>query len=107
MVSEEELTLLKCKFVLLLSADYQMNKLVPHWGLSPQPGSTYYLQKFNHDVLGIVNHAEKTIDERVGQKNTDHAVSYISNSLCESSLVPAWVRKINACSSSSMLGWAS
>ena len=32
-------------FTLVLSADYQMQKLVPYWGFSPQPGSTYYLQK--------------------------------------------------------------
>jgi len=27
-----------------ISADYQMQKLVPYWGSSPQPGSTYYFQ---------------------------------------------------------------
>ncbi len=34
-----------------------MSKMVPHWGYSPQPGSTYYLQKLSHDILGIVNHS--------------------------------------------------
>ena len=105
MVSEVELTLLKCKFVLLLSADYQISS--PLGTVTTARLNLLPIQKFNHDVLGIVNHADKTSDERVGPKNTDHAVSYISNSLCESSLVPAWVRKVNACSSSSMLGWAS
>ena len=41
----------------MVSADYQMGKLVPYWGYSPQPGCTYYLQKLHHDVFGIVNHA--------------------------------------------------
>ena len=97
-----------------------MSKLIPHWGLSAQPGSTYYLQKLSHDILGIVNHAdgEKSgiyiFDECVGPKNTDHTVSYITHYLCESGLVPAWVKRLhifmdNACSTnknSYMLGWA-
>ena len=41
-VEEEELASLRDKF---LSADFQMSKLLPNWGLSPQSGSTYYLQK--------------------------------------------------------------
>jgi len=43
---KEKLVTMKHKFNLVLSADYQMGKLVPYWGQSPQPGSTYYLQKF-------------------------------------------------------------
>ena len=43
--------------MLVLSADYQMSKLVPFWGFSPQPGSTSYLQKLTHDVYSIVNEA--------------------------------------------------
>ena len=35
MEGEEELAVLKRKFVLVVSADYQMAKLVPYWGLSP------------------------------------------------------------------------
>ena len=50
----EELTTLKRTFTLVISADYQMSKLIPNWGSSPQPGSTYYLQKLSHDILGIV-----------------------------------------------------
>ena len=42
---EDTLTRLKHNFTAVLSVDYQMQKLVPHWGLSPQPGATYYLQK--------------------------------------------------------------
>ena len=37
---ESELMKLQHLFTLVLSADYQMSKLVPYWGLSPQPGST-------------------------------------------------------------------
>ena len=36
--NKDELAHRKQKFTLTLSTDYQMNKLVPYWGLSPQPG---------------------------------------------------------------------
>ena len=117
----EELKQLKSKFTLTIGADYQMTKLIPHWGFSPQPGSTYYLQKLSHDLLGIVNHSDEKrsaiyiFDERVGLKNTDHTVSYTTDYLCDSGLVPEWVKRIhlfmdNACSTNKnfyMLGWAS
>ena len=35
---EERLKGLKHCYTLLLSADYQMQKLIPHWGQSPRPG---------------------------------------------------------------------
>ena len=74
-----------------------MSKLVPNWGQTPQPGSTYYLQKLSHDVFGIVNHAtNKTtiylFDERVGPKNTDHTVSYVTHLICQ---LPYWLRRIH------------
>lgn len=47
---------LQHKFTLVLSADYQMSKLLPYWGSSPQPSSTYYMQKVSYDLLGIVDH---------------------------------------------------
>ena len=43
-------------FTLLLSANYQQRKFIPHWGRSEQPGSTYYLQKLSFDIFGIVDH---------------------------------------------------
>lgn len=43
---EEEKAVLR----LVVSTDYRMRKLVPHWEYSPQPGSTYYLQKLSHDL---------------------------------------------------------
>ena len=82
--SEEEsvLTNLKTTFTMTIDADYQMSKLIPHWGYSPQPGSTYYFQKLSHDILGIANHATARstvyiLDERLSPKNTDHTLSYL------------------------------
>ena len=99
LTEEEEriLSSLKNKFNVVVSADYQMGKLVPYWGYSPQPGSTYYLQKLNHDVFGIVNHATNSsevylFDERVGPKNTDHTISYL---LDWTSKLPQWVKRVH------------
>lgn len=90
---KEKLVTMKHKFNLVLSADYQMGKLVPYWGQSPQPGSTYYLQKLNHDIFGIVNHATGSsavyvFDEWVGPKTTDHTISYMTHYL---GTIPAWL----------------
>lgn len=43
----DELAVLHKSFNLVIAADYQMSKLVPHWGKSPQPGSTYFLPRRN------------------------------------------------------------
>ena len=92
-----ELGTARHNFTLVLSADYQMQKLVPYWGYSPQPGSTYYLQKLSHDILGIVDHSNGQthlyiFDETVGPKNTDHTVSYLHHYICHSGKIPSWVR---------------
>ena len=113
----ETLAVLKHKFHFVLSADYQMCKLVPYWGLSPQPGSTYYLQKLNHDIFGIVNHSDNSssvylLDERMGPKNTDHTVSYLTHYIAT---LPDWARRIhlfldNTCSTNKnfyFMAWAS
>ena len=50
-VEDEELEGAKHNFTLVLSADYQQSKLIPHWGHTAQPGQTYYYQKVSHDVL--------------------------------------------------------
>ena len=118
-LNKDEIMFLKHKFTLTISADYQMNKLVPHWGLLPQPGSTHYLQKRSHDIFGIVNHSDGTsaiyiFDECIGPKNTDHTVSYLTDYLCQSGKVPNWVKRLhlymdNACSTNKnyyALGWA-
>ena len=99
-LSEEEaqkLESLKNKFNLVCSADYQMGKLIPYWGCTAQPSSTYYLQKLNHDVFGIINHASNlssvyVFDERVGPKNTDHTVSYLADFF---SKLPDWICRIH------------
>ena len=113
---EQELATLKHTFNLVISADYQMAKLVPYWGYSPQPGSTYYLQKLSHDIFGIVNHGSNAstvylLDERVGPKNTDHTVSYLTHFLLQ---LPDWIRRIhlfldNTCSTNKnwySMAWA-
>lgn len=81
MAEDEKLQELQHCYTLLIS-DYQMQKLVPHRGRSPQPGSIYYLQKLSFDLFGIVNHRDDSaavyvFDERVGHKTADHTISYI------------------------------
>ena len=60
-------------FTLVLSADYQQAKLVPHWGKSAQPASTYYLTMESHDIFRIVDHRDESghvciFSEKVGTK---------------------------------------
>ena len=96
---DDELRDLKKSFILVLSADYQMGKLLPSWCQSAQPSSTYYFQKLSCDILGIVDHrtgsaATYIFDERLGPKNTDHTVSYILHYI-KSENVPAWVKRLH------------
>ena len=98
--AEDELSTLKHCFTLLLSADYQMQKLLPHWGRSPQPGSTYYLQKLSYDLLGIVDHqgnsaAVYIFDERVGHKTADHTFFYLLHYLKSTGNIPSWVSRVH------------
>jgi len=53
----EELDRLRNIFCLTISADYQMSELIPSWGMSPQPGSAYYLQNLSNDIFGTVDHS--------------------------------------------------
>ena len=62
---KEELATTKHCFTATISADFQQSKLIPSWGKTEQPKSTYYLQKFSRDLFGIVNHS------------TDESVMYI------------------------------
>ena len=96
--ADEQATLedLKNGFALVLSADYQMNKLL---GRSPQPGHTYYQQKVSYDVFGIVDHREGAghvyiLSELAGPKNTDHSVSYLLNYLKSTGQVPEWIKRV-------------
>ena len=47
---ERELTQLANQYVFQLGSDYQEEKLVPHWGCSPQPGPTFFMSKRNIHV---------------------------------------------------------
>ena len=94
------LSTLKHTFTLTLSADYQMSKLIPYWGNSPQPGSTYYLQKLSVDLFGIVDHKDDSahmylFDETLGPKNTEHTLSYLCHYIKESDNFPSWVRRVH------------
>ena len=96
---DDKLQTLKHTFTLILSADYQMNKLLPYWGRSPQPGQTYYLQKVTYDVFGIVDHREGAghvylVSEICGPKNTDHTVSYLLHYLKSTGSVPGWIKRV-------------
>ena len=67
-------------FTATFSADFQQPKLIPSWGKTEQPGSTYYLQKLSHDLFGIVDHsiddsAMYIFDEHIRPKNTDHTLA--------------------------------
>ena len=75
---EEELASTKNCFTATISTDFQQSKLIPSWGKTEQPGSTYYLQKVSHDLFGIVDHYTDDLtvyisDEHIGPKNTDHS----------------------------------
>ena len=99
-VQRDELQHLKNTFTLVLSADYQMNKLLPYWGRSPQPGSTYYPQKLSYDNLGIVDHRDEKghlylFSELIGPKNTNHTFSYILHYLRSTDKVPQWIKRVH------------
>lgn len=96
---KQQLESLKHCFTLAVSADYQQSKLIPHWGKTEQPGSTYYLQKVSHDIFGIVDHSEENFtiylfDERIGSKNTDHTVSFLTHFWHLFSQQHPWARRL-------------
>ena len=117
--SQARLQAMQESFTLVLSADYQMTKLIPFWGATAQPAITYYLRKVSHDLFGIVDHRDETkyitvFDERIGPKNTDHTVSLLTCYIKHSGLVPHWVKRVcifmdNATSTNKnryLVGWA-
>ena len=96
----QTLETLRHSFTAVLSCDFQMQKLIPYWGLSPQPGSTYYFQKLSHDILGIVDHRENQsmlyiFDETVGPKNTDHTISLLMDYVRNSTAFPSWIKRLH------------
>jgi len=91
---EDTLQRLKHNFTAVLSVDYQLQKLVPRWGHSPQPGATHYLQKMSHDIFGIVDHSDEhsmlyIFDETVGPKSTDLLMEYMNHG----ERLPPWVKR--------------
>lgn len=104
----DKLNALKHQFTLVISADYQQAKLVPHWGRTAQPGQTYYFQKISHDIFGIVDHRidQNSIylfDKTIGPKNTDHTISFLESYLQSVRLAYPWINRVcifldNACS---------
>ena len=79
---DQKLQQLQNTFTLLLSADYQMSKLLPYWGHSPRPSLTYYLQKLSYDIYGIVDHRDGSgylylMNETADPKNTYRTISYL------------------------------
>ena len=96
---KENLESQKHCFTLTISTDYQQSKLVPSWGRTEQPGSTYYLQKVSHDIFGINDHREEQgmvylFDERIGPKNTDHTVSFLSQYWETVSDQHPWIKRL-------------
>ena len=95
---EEELASKRHVFTLTISADYQQSKLIPYWGKTAQPGSTYYLQKASHDVFGLVDHRDgqqhiTLFDERIGPKNTDHTISILHSYLKRVTGQHSWIKR--------------
>lgn len=96
---EQELARKRTTFTLVLDADYQQSKLIPYWGSTAQPGSTYYLQKVSHDLLGIIDHRDdykhiSLFDERIGPKNTDHTLSILQKYIEEVTHLHPWISRV-------------
>ena len=101
----DHLEALKHQITLVISADYQQAKLLPHWGHTAQPGQTYYFQKISHDIFGIVEHRTDQnsiylFDETIGSKNNDHTISFLESYLQTVCLAYPWMNRVcidNAC----------
>ena len=95
----EDLEGAKHCFTATISADYQQSKLIPSWGKTEQPGSTYYLQKVSHDIFGVTDHSNNNsvvylFDERIGPKNTDHTVSFLTHYWNQLHHHHPWIRRL-------------
>lgn len=70
-----------------IAFDFQMGKLVPHWGQTPQPGKTYYSPKVMNHIFGVVNSAfdENCVylndETAAGEKDATHVCSYLHHYL--------------------------
>ena len=100
---EEKLVQLKQCYTAVISADYQMSKLVPYWGLSPQPGSTYYLPMTFWELLTTEKEMEQyTFLMRDWDQKTQiiATVSYLTHFM--KNCFPMWLKRVhlfldNAC----------
>ncbi len=59
----------------------------------------YYFQKVSHDIFGIVDHKEEKsimymFDERIGPKNTDYTISFLTNFWHTISHEHPWFRRL-------------
>ena len=95
----KELHVLQHCFTLVISADYQQAKLIPYWGDTEQPGSTYYLQKVSNDIFGITDHRDNKgfvylFDEHIGPKNTDHTLSFLTMYWNQVTAKHPWIKRI-------------
>ena len=94
----QELAKLKEEYVCTIDADYQMGKLIPHWGYTAQPSSSYYKQKLSYDNFGVVCHGSPDTffylfhEGAAGSKCADHTISCLDHFI--QTHVPSWVRHV-------------
>ena len=86
-------------FMLVVSADYHQAKLIPYWGRSPQPASTYYMSRESYDVFGIVDHRDdsghvRLFSETIGHKTTDHTVSLLQGYIQDVKAEYPWLERV-------------
>ena len=96
---QAQLEQLKEQFVAVIDADYQMSKLLPHWGYLAQPGSSYYKMKLAHDIMGVVFHSSPPSnflyvfhEGMGGSKCSDHTISCLDNVFMKH--LPPWIKHI-------------
>ena len=94
---EEELMQKKANLNVCVDADYQQAKLIPHWGYTPQPGTTYYKQKLSNDIFGVVVHTEPVRrlytwhEGAAGAKTSDHTITCLEDCIGK---LEAWVQHV-------------
>ena len=105
---ENQLESLKDKFSPAISADYQMSKLLRHWGTSEQPGESYYLRKYKVDIFGIVNESTTEsecylVGEEFGSKDADTTISLLDGYIDKFIAVYPWIKNLHVCMDNSRI----